>query len=235
MKKVYVVLLLFIFTYSQADVANNTFYYTNQTLKIRISSDSVNRIVFPLPLVDKIYSKEKNLNIQINGYEAYIKVVPIKKTKLVDNNAVESKIEYSTQPAEVYFITNDNKTYSIVFVPDKIDTRTIYIKDNLVKKKDVSRIEKFNSDYAKNIIEIFKLSINNNITNNYEEKIVNQEYSKFYHISNLEGQRFTIFKFYLENKDDSETIEKINRSINNQISATALFENNYFVLGVKDE
>ena len=70
--------------------SDNTFEYKNEALRIRISRDSVNRIVLPSNITGKILSSEKGLNVQYSGREAYIKASPVKRTEFVGNKAVKS-------------------------------------------------------------------------------------------------------------------------------------------------
>ncbi|MFA5453986.1 MAG: type-F conjugative transfer system secretin TraK [Sulfurimonas sp.] len=206
----------------------NTFKYENETLRIRISKNSVNRIVLPAIITGKIFSQEKNLNIQTNGHEAYVKVIPSKKTETVDNKVTETEIVYADKEAEVFFLT-ENKTYAIVFVPDKIDTRTVYITDNTVKKEDIEKVEKASNEYAKNIKNIFKLAIANKLSNSFTEIVKNVRHDDFLFLSQFDGTNYQVYKFFVFNKSD-KTTEKINQIVKNKIVATAAFEQNYFIL-----
>ncbi|MDD3450927.1 type-F conjugative transfer system secretin TraK [Sulfurimonas sp.] len=206
----------------------NTFKYENETLRIRISKNSVNRIVLPAAITGKIFSQEKNLNIQSNGHEAYVKVIPSKKTETIDNKVTETEIVYADKEAEVFFLT-ENKTYAIVFVPDKIDTRTVYITDNTVKKEDIEKVEKASNEYTKNIKNIFKLAIANKLSNSFTEIVQNARHDDFLFLSQFDGTNYQVHKFFVFNKSD-KTIEKINQIVKNKIVATAVFEQNYFIL-----
>lgn len=212
--------------------ANNTFEYKDDNLRIRISKDSVNRIVLPFDIKGKIFSMEKNLKVETNGKEAYIKIIPQTIQEQVGNEIVKSELQYPEVEAEVFFVT-DKKTYSITFVPDAIDSRTIYVTDNIAIKEDIIKIEKNSTEYDKSLKHIFKLAINNELSNSYSEIVKNEQYPNFYFISEFEGINYNLFKFFL--KDNStETIETINKSIKNGIVATCIFENNYYVLGVRN-
>lgn len=206
----------------------NTFKYENETLRIRISKNSVNRIVLPAAITGKIFSQEKNLNIQSNGHEAYVKVIPSKKTETIDNKVTETEIVYADKEAEVFFLT-ENKTYAIVFVPDKIDTRTVYITDETIKKEAIEKVEKASNEYTKNIKNIFKLAIANKLSNSFTEIVKNAKHDDFLFLSQFDGTNYQVYKFFVFNKSD-KTIEKINQIVKNKIVATATFEQNYFIL-----
>ncbi len=212
----------------------NTFEYKNETLRVRVSKDSVNRIVLPAPVTGKILSVEKNINVQINGKEAYVKIIPVKKTELVGNKVTKQEIDYTDTEAEVFFLT-DKRTYSIVFVPDKIETRTVYITDNSLIKDEALKVEKNSTEYSKNIKNIFKLAINNELENSFTEIVKNEKHNDFYFVSQYDGVNFVMYKFFLKDASNDEILEKINKSIKNQIVAFGTFENNYYALGARDE
>ncbi|MFA6137439.1 MAG: type-F conjugative transfer system secretin TraK [Sulfurimonas sp.] len=224
MKKMLIVSLIV----SALMAEEKTFEYKNETLRLRISKDSVNRIVLPAEITGKIFSQEKNLNVQLNNNEAYVKVIPIKKTEFTDNKAAEAEIIYADNEAEVFFIT-DKKTYSVVFVPDKIESRTVYIADSSLAKEDAVKIEKGSSEYIKNIKNIFKLAIANELKNSFTEVSKNIQNDDFLYLSQFNGSNFLVNKYFLKTESD-ETIDKINAITKNKIVATALFEQNYFVL-----
>lgn len=214
-----------------ADVVKDTFEYKNETLRLRISKNSVNRIVLPSEITGKIYSQEKDLNIQVNGNEAYLKVIPKRKTQLADNKIVESEITYTDNEVEVFFLT-DKKTYAVIFVPDKIDPRTVYITDSSLAKEDAAKIEKGAAEYVKNIKNIFELSIENKLDNSFDETKKNEMYDKFLLISRYDGVNFQVYKFFLKDKN-SQTIDEALKIVKSKIVAEALFENSYFVLAEK--
>lgn len=212
--------------------ANNTFEYKDDGIRIRISKESVNRIVLPFEIKGKILSAEKNLKVETNGKEAYVKIMPQEVQEIENNKVVNSELIYPDNESEVFFIT-DKKTYSITFVPDAIDSRTIYIADNIALKEDVLKTEKHSTEYDKNIKHIFKLAINNEIAKSYSEIVRNEQYPNFYFLSEFEGVNYNLFKFFLKD-NTTETIEQINKSISNTIVASCIFENNYYILGVKN-
>jgi len=212
--------------------ANNTFEYKDDSLRVRISKESVNRVVLPFEIQGKIFSAEKNLKVETNGKEAYIKILPQLVQEVEGNEVVKSELIYPDNESEVFFIT-DKKTYSITFVPDAMDSRTVYITDNIAIKEDILRIEKNSTEYDKNIKHIFKLAINNEIANSYSEIVRNEQYPNFYFLSEFEGIYYNLFKFFLKD-NTTETIEQINKSISNTIVASCVFENNYYILGVRN-
>ena len=214
--------------------SDNTFEYKNETLRIRISRDSVNRIVLPSNITGKILSSEKGLNVQYSGREAYIKANPIKRTDFVGNKVAKSEIEYADRDAEVFFLT-EKRTYAVVFVPAKIDTRTVYIVDNANASLEVAEVEKHSREYVKNIKEIFKLAISSELGKSFTEVVKNEKYDDFYFVSQFDGNQYVVFKFYLVQDFTTDVLKRISKSIKHTILADAVFERNYYVLGVKNE
>lgn len=158
--------LLFIFViYSFALVVINN---PNDTIRVYISKDSVNRVVLPSKILDVAYSKEKGATIKVVGNQAFIKIVPIKEQKFeklsgnANPNAVkpvgEPKLIYKAQPFEAYFITQ-NKTYSFLFIPRKIKPQTIIVNDF---KQNTQKILKWETEdnYIKTLSKINKDILN---------------------------------------------------------------------------
>lgn len=231
MKKIILLITLVVTCILNADTTNSFDYKNNETLRIRISKDSVNRVVLPNEITGKIYSQEKGINIQINAKEAYVKVIPKRKTEIEDKKIIESEIIYADNEVEVFFLT-DKKTYAVIFVPDKIDPRTIYITDSSLVKEDIVNIEKGAAEYIKNIKNIFKLAIENRLNNSFDVIKKNEKHDDFLFLNRFDGMNYQVYKFFLKN-EDSETILGANSIVKNKIVATALFEHNYFVLAEK--
>lgn len=129
-----------VFASSTAIINNQEVEYKDQTITIPVSSNQINRIVLPSEISSKIVSDEKNLEIEINGKEAFIKFSPIMETVRGVNpedgttQIEDQNIKYvSNQPAEVFFITK-NKTYSFILVPSKMDAQTILVNHKAQQK-----------------------------------------------------------------------------------------------------
>lgn len=205
------------------------FEWKDETIRIRISQNSVNRIVLPAPITGKIYSQEKGVKIETNGNDAYIKVIPIKKVDLEDNKVIGQKITYDATETEVFF-TTEKKTYSFVFVPDSIEPRTAYITDTTIIKEDALKLEKGTDEYVKNLKNIIKTTIDNKLDLTFTENIKNEKHDKFYYVSRAEGVNYVVHKFFLKESDDTETIESITKSITSKIVASATYENYFFIV-----
>jgi len=159
------VLLLTGIIYSFALVVINN---PNDTIRVYISKDSVNRVVLPSKILDVAYSKEKGATIKVVGNQAFIKIVPIKEEKFeklsgnANPNAVkpvgEPKLIYKGKPFEAYFITQ-SKTYSFVFIPRSIRPQTIIINDF---KQDTKKILRWETEdnYIDTLAKINKSILN---------------------------------------------------------------------------
>jgi len=229
MKKIFFLLIAIVLVLN-AKVTNDSFEYKDETLRLRISKNSINRVVLPAEITGKLYSKEKDLSITINGNEAYLKVIPKKKTEFADNKIVESEIVYSSNEVEIFFLT-DKKTYSVIFIPDNIDPRTVYITDKSLIKEDITKIEKGSTEYTTNIKNIFRLAIENKL-NSFKEIKKNETHDNLLFLSRYDGVNFQVYKFFIKNKE-SQTIDGADEIVKNKIVASAIFENNYFVLTEK--
>lgn len=207
----------------------NVFEWKNETIRIRIAADSVNRIILPAPITGKIYSQEKGIKIEISGNDAYIKVIPIKKVDLEDSKIVKQAITYDAVETEVFF-TTEKKTYSFVFVPDKIEPRIAYITDDTLIKEDAQKLEKGSDEYVKNIKNIIRTAIDNKIDLSFTEVIKNEKHDNFYYVSRAEGIRYIVHKFFLKDSNDTDSISLITKSITSKIVASATYDNYYYVI-----
>jgi hypothetical protein len=152
------------------------------TITIKASRDSVNRIIFPSKILSKQYSKEKGLQVKSFGNEAFFKWIPMEeqvqqtvggKTTTMPN---ESKVVYyKAKRAEVFFVT-ESGTYSVVFVPKKLDPQTIRINDGLAKTKSIVKYET-QDPYKATLKKITKETFLGNIPYGYEEIKAQQRYS----------------------------------------------------------
>lgn len=129
------------------------------TIYVEVSEHSMNRIVFPAPIISKEYSKEKGLLVKTFENEAFLKYTPQVEETIAVNAPQpvqpgqpqgggaggqpqgEKKVVYDkSEPAEVFFVT-EGKTYSIIFRPANIGPRTVMINEPLAKKKEVIAYE----------------------------------------------------------------------------------------------
>jgi hypothetical protein len=135
-----------------AQAKYSTINYENDTLRIRVSTSDINRFVFDSEILEYFTSDEKNVIINTNGKNAFVKFAPIKELKSISskNNQkiINGKIKYSGKKTDVFFVTS-KAVYSIILVPKKIESRTIYINNNSMKTDSIIKFETKYNDYEK--------------------------------------------------------------------------------------
>ncbi|MEM3580393.1 MAG: type-F conjugative transfer system secretin TraK [Candidatus Bathyarchaeia archaeon] len=98
-----------------------------KTTMVKMSSTDVNRIVCPVDIKDVVYSEEKGIQVKISGKNAFVKFL-VKR--------LGTKETYSTIPADIYVVCGD-KVYSIIALPERIPSVTVYLEDRESKIKEV--------------------------------------------------------------------------------------------------
>lgn len=115
--------------------------YNGDIAYLPLSSHSANRIIFPSPVVAKVFSKEKGVNIVEKGNEIYVKWTPVvTTTSEVDQNGQimpveEPKIDYTKAKIVDLFVTTENGTYSLVLQPSNIPQETVVISNSAEDQK----------------------------------------------------------------------------------------------------
>lgn len=236
MKIIFIVLIAYSFVFGK--VVHKT--YNGETITVNVSKKSTNRLILPFKIKKKIFSSEKGLNIVIDGTDAYIKYTPYKKDNIIssqdnkNNQIIKSKIIYDGfVNAEVFFITTGG-TYSFIFKPKKIASRTIFIDDNRVKVNDICKVENQQNQYIKRLKNFTKQTISNTISSSFKTLKVHKAISKDLLITNKYiGNQYTIYK--IENLSGETDITKIvkvlNANLKVNILATTYFENIIIVIG----
>ncbi|WP_187648657.1 TraK domain-containing protein [Nitrosophilus labii] len=168
---------------------------TSETVTVKVSNRSVNRIVLPSKILDVAYSKEKGVDIKINGNQAFIKYIPIKKEKLeqIGKNKMkpvgEPEIIYTkAKPAEVFFVT-ENKTYTFALIPKNIKAQTIIVNDFTKKAKEILKYET-EDDYVTVLAKITTQILKGNTPLGYQLKPLNEQIGK------EEGKRYIVKAVY---------------------------------------
>jgi len=196
-----------------SEISNQEIEYNGKTVTVPVSSSQINRIVLPSLIRSKIASDEKNIEIEINGREAFIKFSPIMETiRSINEEDGSSEIEdqsikyASEQPTEVFFVTKD-QTYSFIFVPSKMDAQTILVNYRKKEKEDLSFQEK-STPFTTLITNLVKESFSGkevrgytNITKN--ELLASNEKLDVTLTMVREGASFDIYMLKLKNKTAS--------------------------------
>ena len=174
MKKIFLVAILAIYSFATVVINNPSV----KTIVVKVSNRSVNRIVLPFKILDVVYSEEKGIKIKVNGNQAFLKYIPIKKEKYEQIGANqqklvgEPKIIYNkAKPAEAFFVT-EGKTYSFAFIPRSIKSQTIIVNDF---KKDTKKILNYETedDYISTLSKISKQVCLGQIPLGYTVKNIN--------------------------------------------------------------
>ena len=220
------------------------------TAHINVSRSNVNRLVFPYKITYQANSKEKDLTVSVVGKEMFVKFTPYIKMveKTVDGKVVqtgEKRIIYSkSRPAEIYVVT-EQKTYSIVLHPKRMESRTVYFTESLREKKKKLFAHK-DEDYVTNITKnIIKPILQNDRLQGFDKSALAGEYRSVYLDgirANLLFKPHTLFKGYRydayvykiknTNKfmftipDSKEILKKVAKDINKKIIAYSIYYNN---------
>lgn len=128
------------------------------TTSIRLSASDLNRISCQGEIKEALTSTEKGVMIKIQGRDAFVK---FKVTKRSDG-----QVGYSTTPAEVYIVCDDN-TYSMIAFPQRIPSQTIKLSGGIDK-----RIKENQSIYAglpheKRVLKALKDVYTDNFADSY--------------------------------------------------------------------
>ncbi len=210
--------------------------YNGETITIKVSKKSMNRLILPFKIKKKIYSSEKGLNITIDGTDAYIKYTPYKKDIISskdgkDTQVIKSKIIYDGfVNAEVFLVTT-NGTYSFIIKPKNIESRTIYVDDNRANVNNICKVENLQTEYIKRLKVFTKETISNKISNSFKEIKLHQFITKDFLLTDkYVGNQYTIYKIKaFSNTEDIKDI--LIKKLNINILAYTIYEDLIIVIG----
>jgi len=191
------------------EISNQEVEYKGQTITLPISSNQINRVVLPSSITSKIVSEEKNIEVEINGKEAFIKFSPIMETiKIVDGTDTpeieDQSITYiKNQPTEVFFVTKD-QTYSFIFVPSQMDAQTILVNHKKKEKEELYFKEK-SSPFINVITKLVKEAFTTEELKGYtrfekDELLASNDQVDVTLKAIHEGANFDIYMLELKNK-----------------------------------
>ena len=213
---------LIIFT-NTVYASNQNIEYKGETITIPVSVEQTNRIVLPSRIVSKIVSKEKNVEIALNEREAFVKfspVIEITKTQMeAEKEQKEQKREVKYQsnaPVEIYLLTEDKVTYSLILVPSKMDTQNIIINNAQQRKKELD-FKESQLPLRNNLDDITKKVLTSKTLSGYEVQKRNEEVASSTELSIvlseiLKGYKFDVYKYSLINKT-SDKVELQERDL----------------------
>jgi len=92
---------------------------------VRLSSTDVNRIVCPSDIHDVVFSKEKGVEVKVNGRNAFVKFLVKKEPG--------GKEKYSKTPTELFVVCGGD-VYTLITQPARIPSRTIRLSSGSGKR-----------------------------------------------------------------------------------------------------
>ena len=175
------------------------------TTKIDLSSIDINRVVCPVDIKDVVYSKEKGLNVKIQGKNAFMKFTVIKD---------DDKIKYNTVPVDMYIVCG-NEVYSIIAYPKRLPAQIVRLsrgKNDIVKKN----MDMFNNiPFEKKVMTILKAIFTDAIPDSFNVTTVNKPFNVFQQIDltlgriiMVEGEGVSIKEYIAKAKTDVYLKEK---------------------------
>ncbi|GEM_PF-1175698 len=142
------------------------------TTKVYLSSIDINRIVCPVDIKDVVYSKEKGLNVKIQGKNAFMKFVVARD---------DGRTRYTTTPVDVYVVCG-SEVYSMIAYPKRIPAQVVKLtrgKRDAVK----SNTEMFGGiPFEKKIMTVLKAVFTDTIPDSFSVAIVNRPFNVFQQI-----------------------------------------------------
>lgn len=175
------------------------------TTKVDLSSIDVNRVVCPVDVKDVIYSKEKGLNVKIQGKNVFLKFTVIK-----DDN----EMKYNSIPVDIYVVCGD-EVYSMIAYPKRLPTQIIKLsrgKKDIIKKN----MDMFASvPFEKKIMAILKMIFMDTMPDSFNVTIINKPFNIFQQINltlerliMIEGEGISVKEYIAKAKTDVYLKEK---------------------------
>jgi hypothetical protein len=175
--------------------------YDDDYQAVRISLKDVTRLVCFTDINKTVYSKEKNMEIETEGRDAFIKNLAVKSA---DQLTGQTTVRYDTRPKELYVMCGA-KTFSIILVPDDIPATTIWLKSRYADKTKAAGFEA--SDYQNTFFKLIKAGYNEDIPDGYDVEDIDKPQAKFkegtlVHRRNYTGDMFQLVELiFIANED----------------------------------
>lgn len=181
--------------------AHTQIVYDDDYQAVKISLKDVTRLVCFTDITKTVYSKEKNMEIETDGRDAFIKNLA---SKTADPLTGQPTIRYDTRPKELYVMCGA-RTFSLILVPDDVRATTIYLKSTQADKSKAAAFEA--SDYENTLYKLMKAAYNEDIPDGYEVEEIDKPQGKFkegtmVHRRNYSGDMFQVNEFiFISNED----------------------------------
>jgi len=141
---------------------------TNEYTPVEVSLTDVNRIVCPVKVEGVIYSKEKAIDVKRQKNNVWVKILPYKEGE---------KVKYPDYPREL-FVECGGQVFSLLLIPKKIPSKTIYLKPKYWDFKNARKFEE-NLPYEKLIVKLIKYAYIEYPPDGYKVKEVNERVKRF--------------------------------------------------------
>lgn len=146
--------------------------------KVMMSNRDINRIVCESgPIKDVVYSKEKGIDVKIDGDNAFVKFV-------MKGDPDTGNVSYATIPSEFYVVCGDSDVYTLIASPKNIPAQTIslaspgkHLKKNLSLFKGVP--------FEDTIVSLIKDAYRDNIPDSFTVRPINRQLNVFRYIGVL--------------------------------------------------
>lgn len=148
--------------------------YDRSPSRIKVSVNSVNRIVFPDNISFKIWSKEKNIDIVTHENELYLKYQPLETSVYSGNEVEDRNYIYNGVPVDIFVATENGKTYSLLFMPSEIESRNVILTDNTISQDLISN-SLLKADSHSSVVS----SIIKDVTRNQADYFYNTSFQDF--------------------------------------------------------
>ena len=211
MKRIMVLIVSLSFVLNAKSPLNQDVDYQGEALSVPVSVEQTNRIVLPSKIVSKVFSKEKNLEILVNGNQAFIKFSPtVETTKIQLESEKEAKpqkqeIKYvQSTPTELYLLAEDDVTYAFILVPSKIDAQTITV-TNKKHAKHVLSYKEAQTPFRNTLDDLTKKIFSGKQIAGYEREPKEEELATSLSIDCtlkevLRGAKLLVYRVELKNK-----------------------------------
>lgn len=175
---------------------------------VRLSSTDVNRVVCPSEIHDVVFSKEKGVDVKVNGRNAFVKFLVKKEPG--------GKEEYSNTPTELFVVCGGD-VYTLIAQPARIPSRTIRLSSGSEKRIE-ENIELMGSlPFEKKVLSVMKSMYTGDIPDSFLVKSVDEPVLttngldvRLKRVIEVEGEglRGKEFSVKLNEKDTAKLTEK---------------------------
>lgn len=175
------------------------------TMRAKLSSSDVNRVVCKQEIKDVIFSKEKDVVVKYSGKNAFIKFKVARQG---------SDFKYPTDPVELFVVCGD-LTYNLIALPKKIPSQTIRLDSGKTEKiaKNVGALQ--GQAVEKKVIGLIKAAMTDLIPDSYTIEVVNKPAIGFAEVMAtlirtvaVDGEGLVLKEFMLKANADVELVEK---------------------------